>query len=275
MAKMTLRQLQTQLASTTSTWRAGATSVSGLSEAEQARRLGLSVKEEEMRRVQARLGAARPPSAFSFSPARDWRNKDGVNWTTPIRDQGNCGSCVAFATVATIEAKTRIQERKADWPLDLSEADLFFCGAGKKCNEGWWPPDALDYAKTKGVSDETCFPYQDHDIDCQTCADRPDRLLQVTEYEEVVEPNARKEFIDKTGPMVACMAVYQDFFYYKDGVYKHPRGADFTFRANVVEGRKVPDHVQYRLYFTDRGARSQMWNFPDRDYMSKIGQRQY
>lgn len=62
---------------------------------------------------------------------------------------------------------------------------------------------------------------------------------------------------------------------FKDGVYKHPRGADFTFRASVVEGRKVPEHVQYRLYFSDRGARSRMWNFPDRDYMSKIGQRQF
>jgi hypothetical protein len=62
---------------------------------------------------------------------------------------------------------------------------------------------------------------------------------------------------------------------FKDGVYRHPRGADFTFRASVVEGRKVPDHVQYRLYFSDRGARSRMWNFPDRDYMSKIGLRQF
>ncbi|MBI5760756.1 MAG: hypothetical protein HZA46_19730 [Planctomycetales bacterium] len=62
---------------------------------------------------------------------------------------------------------------------------------------------------------------------------------------------------------------------FTNGVYKHPRGADFMFRATVVEGRKVPDNVQYRIHFTDRSARSRMWNFPDRDYMSKVGQRQY
>jgi len=241
MAKLTLRQLQSQITSGSSTWRAGTTSVSALSEADQARRLGLNVREEEMRRVQARLRAARAPSTFSFAPARDWRNKDGLNWTTPIRDQGNCGSCVAFGTVATIEARTKIQENKADMTLDLSEADLFFCGAGKKCNEGWWPPDALDYAKASGVSDETCFPYQDHDIDCQTCSDRPDRLLQVTEYEEIIEPGARKEFIDKTGPVVACMAVYQDFFYYKDGIYKHVTGDLAGYHAISCVGYSEAD----------------------------------
>src|SRR4051812_48610923 len=29
----------------------------------------------------------------------DWRNKDGVNWLGGMMNQGNCGSCVAFATV--------------------------------------------------------------------------------------------------------------------------------------------------------------------------------
>ena len=224
MAKPTLRQVQTQLATSSASWRAGATSLSALSEAEQDRRLGVLVREDEIRRIESRLRGARASSAFSFAPERDWRNKDGLDWTTPIRDQGNCGSCVAFATVATLEAQARIQQRRADWNVDLSEADLFFCGAGQKCAEGWWPSDALAYAKSRGVSDEPCFPYQDHDMVCQTCSSRPDRLIEAAEYEEVIEPGARKEFLDKTGPMIACMAVYRDFFYYKDGVYKHVTG---------------------------------------------------
>ncbi len=224
MAKLNLRQLQSQIASSSAaTWRAGTTTMSGLSEAEQDRRLGVIVRDEDRRRIETALQLARTRT-FSFAPARDWRNADGKQWTTPIRDQGNCGSCVAFATVATLEAQARIQQRTAELAIDLSEADLFFCGAGKKCAEGWWPADALEYAKTKGVGEESCFPYQDHDMDCQTCGERPDRLLEVVQYEEIIEPNARKEFLDTVGPMIACMAVYRDFFYYQGGVYRHVTG---------------------------------------------------
>src|SRR5262245_3224552 len=226
MAKISLRQVQNQLASSSSpaTWRAGATSISALSETEQERRLGVRVDEAEKHRVESYLRGARAATAASFSPTRDWRNKDGKNWTTPIRDQGNCGSCVAFATVATIETQARIQQSQPGWNVDLSEADLFFCGAGRKCDEGWQPTEAMEYAKTRGVPEESYFPYQDHDMDCQTSAQRPERLLTATEYSEVIEPDARKECLDKTGPMVACLAVYRDFFFYKDGVYRHVTG---------------------------------------------------
>jgi len=224
MPKLTLRQVQTQLASSSAaTWRAGATTISELSEADQERRLGVRVNEDEMRRIEAYLRGARSTAA-TFAPMRDWRNKDGHDWTTPIRDQGNCGSCVAFGTVATLEAQARIQSNKPAWNVDLAEADLFFCGAGRKCDEGWWPTEALDYAKGRGVSEEGCFPYQDHDMDCQTCGDRPQRLLTVTEFVEAIDVNARKEFIDTVGPAIACMAVYRDFMFYKTGVYRHLTG---------------------------------------------------
>ena len=36
---------------------------------------------------------------------KDWRNEKGHNWTTPIKDQGPCGSCVSFATVALLESR--------------------------------------------------------------------------------------------------------------------------------------------------------------------------
>jgi len=55
---------------------------------------------------------------------------------------------------------------------------------------------------------------------------------------------------------------------FKDGVYKHPRGGDLTFLAEVPEGRKVPDKVQFSYRnVVARGGGG--------DYMTKIGQQQF
>jgi hypothetical protein len=55
---------------------------------------------------------------------------------------------------------------------------------------------------------------------------------------------------------------------FQDGVYKHPRGGDLTFLAEVREGKKVPDKVQF-IYrnVASRGGGD--------GYMTKIGQQQF
>ncbi len=160
-----------------------------------------------------------------FASERDWREKDGENWVTPVQDQGACGSCVAFGTIATLECQANIQSGDSSLDLDLSEADLFFCGAGRKCQQGWWPTYALDYAKNEGVADEECFAYEDHNVDCNLCKDKSERLIKIGKWQEIASIDQRKSGCDTKGPMVACMAVYRYFFSYKQGIYRHVTGA--------------------------------------------------
>ena len=55
-------------------------------------------------------------------PSRfDWRDSGGV---TPIKNQGSCGSCWAFATVGPLEANIKIKD---DTTTDLSEQFLISC----------------------------------------------------------------------------------------------------------------------------------------------------
>jgi hypothetical protein len=220
--KLTVAHIRSQIKAAGYDWKVGQTPLSRLSEDEQDMRLGLDVPKDEMERIEVAL--SREVKAFTFAPQRDWRDKDGKNWVTLVQDQGACGSCVAFGTVATIECQARIQSANPSLDIDLSEADLFFCGAGRNCQTGWWPTYALDYAKNEGISEEGCFEYEDRDMDCNLCSNKADRLIKIGSWQEIINIGQRKEWLDQKGPMVACMAVYRDFFGYLDGVYRHVTG---------------------------------------------------
>ena len=47
--------------------------------------------------IEKREANLNPPSSY------DLRNVGGQNFITPIKNQGNCGSCVAFGVAATVE----------------------------------------------------------------------------------------------------------------------------------------------------------------------------
>lgn len=207
-------------------WEAGETPLTSLSAKEQRLHLGLDVPPGEPERIEAALAAAEydAATAAGVPAAHDWRYVGGTDYMTPVKDQGRCGSCVSFATVATIEAQARIEQEAPDWTLDLSEADLFFCGAGRRCANGWWPVEALAYAKSSGIADEACFPYVDSDRDCATCADKADRMLRIGTGPEIIGIADRKRHLAEKGPLIACFAVFADFMAYKSGVYKHASG---------------------------------------------------
>jgi hypothetical protein len=161
----------------------------------------------------------------------DWRNKDGRNWISPIMNQGNCGSCVAFASVATLTTQMNISAAIPTLNPELSPQTLFSCGGGM-CEYGWMPSDAADFLQETGIPDEACGPYTSgatgKDVACSaTCKDSATRAVRIAGY---TQPTRGVHNIDaiksalKHGPLVTTLTVYSDFLTYGGGIYKHVTG---------------------------------------------------
>jgi C1A family cysteine protease len=169
-------------------------------------------------------------TAFGAPTSVDWRNKGG-NFVTSIKDQGSCGSCVAFGTTASVESRVRILKNNPALNVDHSEAHLFYCLAraeGRNCNNGWWPDRALENYKNTGVCDNACYTYTAGDQACSgRCADWQERVTKISAYSNLTTIASIKEWLAEKGPMVACFSVYSDFLAYSNGIYRKTANAVF------------------------------------------------
>lgn len=173
-------------------------------------------------------------------PYWDWRDYDIM---TPVKNQGACGSCVAFACIGAFEA---VIKWKTDATLDLSEAHLFFCGGGD-CNYGWYVSSALNYLKLKGVCDEECFPYDGayygENLPCEPCPNWEEAAFKIDKWGYVTGIENIKNALITYGPLIVTFLVYSDFVDYwnnpykwKDAIYYHKKGTALGGHAVVLVG---------------------------------------
>jgi len=230
-----LKSIRSAIKNAGATWNAQETWLSELSLNELQRLMGLQRAPEgdlEFEGVSGRRAKEEPT-------AIDWRNKDGINWLGPVMNQGNCGSCVAFAAVATLEGQTSISAGIPWLNPSFSPQALFACGGGG-CDFGWLLNGPSRYLSTTGVPDEACMPYTSgstgEDVACSNkCADASERSFRIA---GTSEPSRFGSGIDvvkealKRGPLMTSMRVYADFITYTGGIYKHVTG-------NVLGGHAI------------------------------------
>merc|ERR1712025_1315424 len=98
---------------------------------------------------------------------------------TPIKNQGNCGSCWAFAAVAGMETAAIVQFGEA---ANLSEQQLVDCTTEKNdgCGGGW-SQFAYEILQGKPMYTESSYPYTALDGTCQTGTDSGLRLSSYTQ----------------------------------------------------------------------------------------------
>lgn len=237
-----IQDLKEAIKTTNATWQAKETPHSFLYAEQKKRMLGVVPDKEFAQEVKA-VAASGPMGILpAFDPEVDWRTKNGGK-VSPITDQGTCGSCVSFGTVALLESMALIEH---NLQLDLSEADLHFCSShGENCN-GWYPSQALKSVQARGLTDEAHFPYASafsggapH---CKLAADRSQHVYNIDRSCWEIFDAYRKDWLTHVGPMTACLTVYDDFFSYGEGIYRHVSGARAGGHCILVIGYSESQH---------------------------------
>jgi len=140
------------------TWWMGVNQFTDRTVAEFAAFKGLNREQAHARRASAQ--PANIPYTATLPDSVDWR-KQGV--ISPVKNQGGCGSCWAFAATEGIESS--VFQNTGKLPI-LSPQNIVsctpnpqHCGGTGGC-DGATPELAFDYTKAKGVASEADYPYQ-------------------------------------------------------------------------------------------------------------------
>jgi len=169
--------------------------------------------------------------AAPIPPSYDWRTKGAV---TPIKNQGQCGSCWSFSTTGSTEGCHKLAGHTL---VSLSEQNLMDCSTaqGNEGCDGGLMTAAMDYIiSNNGVDTEKSYPYTAEDGTCNFNAANVGSTL--SSYINVASGN-ENDLLQKAsvGPTsVAIDASQSSFQFYNSGVYSDPNCSTTSLDHGVL-----------------------------------------
>ena len=185
-----------------------------------------------------------PPMAGGImADAFDWRQVNGMNYCTPVRNQSGCGSCWAFAVMGSMESGIK---RAFGTDVNLSEQWLVSCCGLGGCS-GEWPGNAAEMLLTNGAQADQCgesgavlesaFPYLASDASCACPYKHP---YSITGWSFIGPEwgtptrNQLKQAILENGPITVCVAVNGAFQAYSGGIFNADNTAGINHAVVLV-----------------------------------------
>jgi C1A family cysteine protease len=155
----------------------------------------------------------------------DWVEEGAV---TPVKNQGQCGSCWSFSTTGAVEGLHQIKTGEL---VSLSEQDLVDCASSygnQGCNGGLMD-DSFQYIIDNGLCTEAKYSYTGVSGSCRSC----DRKKYITGCSDI-KPNSEEDLMWAVLRQPVSIAIEADkmsFQFYKSGVY-----SDTNCGTNIDHG---------------------------------------
>lgn len=182
-------------------------------------------------------------SSTSLPSSYDWRDHNAV---TPVKDQGQCGSCWSFSATGAMEGAWAIATGNL---ISLSEQQLVDCTSGRPygnhgCNGGLMD-GAFEYAMDYGMCLENDYSYTAKGGDCQKC----NEVVEISSCIDVTPNNQvhLKEAVSRGPVSIAIEADTKTFQLYTSGVITGSACGTNLDHGVLIVGYGTESNTEYWL----------------------------